>query len=98
MNAYITIGNSDDKLSQSEWSQFCKDLEFIAAGVERTRWGTWYSAPDAPWQNMCVCISMHVDYLGALRGNLASIAKKWRQDTIALALVAETELVEAWSI
>src|SRR5687768_6435898 len=52
---YVCIGNSDDKLSQREWSNFIDDVdEFCEVGFHTH--GRWFSAPDVQWQSACWCI------------------------------------------
>jgi hypothetical protein len=94
--AVITIGNSDDKLKQAEWSQF---VSAVADLVMRWRMPIHFhgsSVGSAPWQNACWVVDIKnldsPDHLPALRYALAEIAKTWRQDSIALVL-GDTELV-----
>ena len=47
----IQIGNSDDKLSQREWSGFIRDMNINLSGVEIHFQGTSYG--DKEWQNAC---------------------------------------------
>lgn len=95
---YITIGNTDDKLTQGEWSEF---VGAVGVAVSRVSGlpggaihGAWHSLPDRPWQNACWCIDLptaaaHVDML---RMRLGQLARKYRQDSIAWS-VAETEFI-----
>lgn len=91
MIAYISIGNSDDKLSQREWSLFCKQLvdEIIDFSLEVH--GIWYSESSAQYQNMCICADVDETEAG-LRYMLGVLAAEWRQDSIALT-VGETEFI-----
>jgi hypothetical protein len=56
---YISIGNSDDKLTQSRWSDFIEDveLEFDYVRIH----GCWFSDPRSPYQNACWCIEFDPD-------------------------------------
>lgn len=99
INFYISIGNSDDKLTQAHWALFASDLrglldDLVEAGGKVH--GVWYSAPDSPYQNMCVCLELPDDerMLGRLKHTLASLAFRYRQDSIAFA-IAQTELIQA---
>lgn len=96
---YISIGNSDDKLSQSDWSSYVLDVDRAfeqAVRYEGARvHGRWYSLPTEPWQNACWCAEWHPDLahvVEALKRKLANIAGDYRQDSIAWA-VAETEFL-----
>ena len=96
---YISIGNSDDKLTQRKWSDFVAVIQDALTGaVERghaTLHGSWRSPSDAPWQNACWCVEFSSDPLavGPLRDLLAEVAVIYRQDSIAWAEVKATEFV-----
>jgi len=97
---YISIGNSDDKLTQREWSNFITDLdahlEYYADDRSAQIHGRWFSAPDDPWQNACWCVELVVDdatdVAAGLKARLRVLAAKYRQDAISWA-VAETEFL-----
>lgn len=96
MNVYVSIGNSDDKLTQKEWSRFCADLRAIVRAYQNETYGTWYSACDSEWQNMCigfrVADSIADEELNSLRNELSLLSKLYNQDSIALS-TATTELI-----
>lgn len=85
----IQIGNSDDKLSQSAWSQFQSALTNLITkfGVRVHFFGS--SNPTAPWQNCCMVFEHpeNRDELGfkkELESDLAFLAGCFDQDSIAL--------------
>lgn len=96
MNKTITlqIGNSDDKLTQVQWSEF----------VERIRRLIWnYSANGFPhfdggapndqrWQNYCWVFELEEMYFAEVRAHLTSIRKNFKQDSIAW-IEGETEFI-----
>jgi hypothetical protein len=90
---YISIGNSDDKLTQFEWAQFYRsvDLAVSAAGkyVGVQIHGRWASLPHEPWQNACWCLAIDDGELesvvAGLRIDLLTLAKEFRQESIAWA-------------
>jgi len=88
----IAIGNSDDKLTQFEWSEFCETLRtgFPYLHV----FGVWYSAPDSRYQNMCVSALIEAEYLDSLRLWLTDMAGVWWQDSIAIT-IGKAEFIEA---
>lgn len=90
---YVGIGNSDDKLTQLEWSQFVADLRGIADDLATRFLGEWFSAPDRHWQNCELAWTMRADQLDLLRRELAELRTDYRQDSIALALVDRTEFI-----
>jgi hypothetical protein len=55
---FISIGNSDDKLTQSEWSNLCDQVNRLAhASTTRSKMhGAWFSLPNDEWQNACWCV------------------------------------------
>lgn len=92
--ATILIGNSDNKLTQQEWADFCTAATEVVAVFSSSVQFSGTSAGDKPWQNACWVITTSGDYLDDIRAQLARIARIWRQDAIAL-VVGETEFVEA---
>ena len=93
MTSTILIGNSDNKLSQQEWSQFCgavaECVEAYAATVEFSG----HSLGPAPWQNACWVFTETADPpRPGLRRVLAHLAEQFRQDSIAL-IAGNTEFI-----
>lgn len=99
MTVYISIGNSDDKLTQAEWSAYVRDLLSLVDWVTDDPtdggrlYGVWFSATDSPYQNMCVCLDPAPDWLGNFRKRLGELAAKYRQDSIAWAETPTTEFL-----
>ena len=91
---YTSIGNSDDKLSQREWSAFT--VQLVAAIRRRgSVHGIWYSSPNSEYQNACVCFEVDEGpAVEEITVALAQLAETYRQDSIALA-TAETRFVGA---
>ena len=95
MIVYVSIGNSDDKLSQQEWHDFVNAVlkTLIQASIQRH--GVWFSLPQSQWQNACWCVEFDDAYpepaVWAKR-RLGELAAEYRQDSIAWA-VAETEFI-----
>ena len=92
MIVYISIGNSDDKLTQREWSRFVIAVAAEVVSIGKLH-GTWFSVPQSPWQNACWC----VEFLSQKDADEAKIIAKqirseYQQDSIAWA-VADTEFV-----
>ncbi|MFC4146595.1 hypothetical protein ACFO0M_10040 [Micromonospora mangrovi] len=97
--AYISIGNSDDKLTQREWADFVwrvalavqEASEYAGGGVH----GQWMSLPADSWQNACWALQLPADPapVDRLRAILAGLAAEFRQDSIAWALAPTTEFL-----
>jgi hypothetical protein len=90
---YISIGNSDDKLSQMEWSAYWSEVDLIVQHYAVEVHGVWVSLPNTPYQNACWCVTIHMGHaIENMRGELKWQAKKYKQDSIAFA-TAETEFL-----
>jgi hypothetical protein len=99
MFAYVSIGNSDDKLTQAEWSNFILDMSAEVASLGKMH-GAWFSGPASPYQNACWCIEFGgpdaqatANVVAEAKELTAKLARKYRQDSIAWARVAETEFI-----
>lgn len=85
---HVAIGNSDNALSQGEWSAFHAEVDRAIASAEKMRvaevYGRWASLPTAPWQNAAWAFSVADDQTrNDLRLALSLAAKRWRQQSIA---------------
>lgn len=90
---FIMIGNSDDKLPQSEWALFyakaAQRIDSYALEIH----GSWVSKTVDQWQNACWCIvPFSDDDAAALKRRMAELAHEFRQDSIAWA-EATTEFI-----
>jgi hypothetical protein len=93
LTIYISIGNSDDKLTQNEWSHF---YAWVAGSIDQYAHrvhGRWFSDPCGPWQNAAWCFEIVPDSVQALQGRLMQHAKNYRQDSIAWAEAQTTFIV-----
>ena len=89
---YLSIGNSDDKLTQIEWSSFVVEIITRVVSIGHTH-GAWYSLPHTAYQNACWCLEFdNVADLAEAREVATEIRKKWRQDSVAWA-TASTEFI-----
>lgn len=92
MSTYISIGNSDDKLSQGLWAAFHHRVNVEVRKASGEVHGHWLSEPSAPWQNACWCVEVHESQREQLRETLRHVATLYQQDSIAWA-DAETEFL-----
>lgn len=90
---YISIGNSDDKLTQAEWSKFQHAADDAVHMYAAKIHGRWHSWPHDPWQNACWCIEIDSSAAASLRLHLAHMAFGYRQDSIAWAVAQVTEFI-----
>jgi hypothetical protein len=94
ITVYISIGNSDDKLTQANWSRFYRCVDTMIRDWADEIHGTWISPSDQEWQNACWCIALNAEDAAPLKRTLAVYAGEFRQDSIAWA-EANTEFIAA---
>lgn len=84
----IQIGNSDNKLTQERWSEFCKTVSVHAALAGQVHF-YGHSPGDARWQNACWVVVLKDDRaVRRLQLNLADIRQMFNQDSIAVTVGA----------
>jgi len=98
MIVYVDIGNSDDRLTQREWSDFIFAVQKIVDWTCFTLHGVRFSAPADPWQNASWCVGFADNPHGrssalSLRAALARLAADFHQNSIAWNQVNETEFI-----
>lgn len=91
---YVSIGNSDDKLSQLQWSQFHLQTHLELHAVASEMHGAWTSGPTSAWQNACWCIEIEDELVEQAKLELKLLARQFRQDSIAWAEVPVTEFIK----
>jgi hypothetical protein len=92
ITAYISIGNSDDKLPQVEWAAYAGHVMGTIRRAAATVHGEWTSFPLSSYQNACWCVEIEPAAVEPLKRSLASAAQLFRQDSIAWAEVT-TEFI-----
>lgn len=80
---YISIGNSDDKLTQSQWMYFSHWVDKTVRGYGLIH-GAWYSLPNSQYQNACWCLEL-TGSESQLRALLTGERDRYNQDSIAWA-------------
>lgn len=90
---YLSIGNSDDKLSQAEWAGYISSIdEAVTPDAEHVH-GRWFSNPADPWQNACWCLTYNsIENMLIAQNTVTEIRKFFRQDSAAWA-IAETQFI-----
>ena len=84
MIVYVSVGNSDDKLSQRQWSDFVDEVHVLLLNRGKLH-GAWFSASHSEWQNACWCVELVQPVVAGLQKTLVKLAEKYRQDSIAWA-------------
>ncbi len=88
----IQIGNSDDKLSQAEWSEFVSYVRDAVVQYSSRIHFEGGSRIDAPWQNVCFVSEVSPSNHVRLLDHLSRIRSEYRQESVAVT-VGETEFV-----
>lgn len=99
MSATVTVqwGNTDDKLSQFQWSRFCAGMADLAASDDNTHF-FGYSVPDALWQNGCWVFNIEPPDIERLRYKLEELARTFGQDSIAMAVATHgTRMIKGYA-
>lgn len=89
---FVSIGNSDDKLTQAEWCAFASEVRTVAEMYARAWHGTWTSEVLSAYQNATFCFEIHPAHAATAKARLRQVAERYRQDSIAWA-DAETEFL-----
>jgi hypothetical protein len=90
---YISIGNSDDKLSQVEWSKFVVGISAEVVSLATQTHGAWFSHPAVPWQNACWCVEFASEAQEmTAKETAAEIGRRFGQESVAWA-TAQTEFI-----
>jgi hypothetical protein len=98
VNVCISIGNSDDKLTQRRWSEFVEAVSYVVRQAGKFEGaqvhGEYFSPSSAPWQNACWWLQLPTDPMGteALRIRLGQLRDEYGQKSIAW-LAGETEFL-----
>jgi hypothetical protein len=92
MTVTIQIGNSDDKLTQSEWHTFVRFVRNVidSEGIEVHFFGA--SANYDRWQNAAWVVNCNDSTAKRLKQTLAEIREQFEQDSIAWT-EGETQLI-----
>jgi hypothetical protein len=97
---YISVGNSDDKLTQRDWADFVHRVGRAVRHYGPDVHGFWLSPPDSPWQNACWCVQADehaawplADRIAAWKSELGRLAREYGQESIAWAEAPKTEFL-----
>lgn len=86
MIATIQIGNSDDKLPQSEWSAYVNELASAIKGDGLQIHFFGSSEGSQPWQNACWVVAIRELEVAPMLAEIKRIRQKYRQDSVAFTL------------
>jgi len=92
VTVYVSIGNSDDKLPQARWHEYWIALRELVVRYAVEVHGEWLSIPVSPYQNACLCFDVLPDDVTPVKRELAGLAGRFGQHSIAWA-EAQTEFL-----
>lgn len=92
---YVSIGNSDDKLTQEQWHRYYVSTNMLIRHATETIIGAWVSEPASAWQNACWAFVPPTEYVSVehLKMKLSEVAREFHQDSIAWAEAPVTEFI-----
>ena len=90
---YISIGNSDDKLTQAEWADFYQRTADLIEAYTHLVHGVWMSAATSQYQNACWAVVPFPKPIIEFKAELSRLGKIFAQDSIAWAECPETEFL-----
>ena len=89
----IQFGNSDDKLTQRQWSRFVAEITFCVTIHKSKIHFAGSSGATKPWQNCCIVVDVPKEQQKNLFDELRKIAAKFKQESIAV-MVGEVEFLK----
>lgn len=93
ITVYVSIENSDDKLSQRDWSDYVGEFVEVMHIHAQQVYGELYSESSAAHQNACVAAAIPVHLVDELRSELIRTREGYGQDSIAWVVAPETEFI-----
>jgi hypothetical protein len=85
ITVYISIGNTDGKLSPAEWAAFYRATGETIARRSIRMHGAWHSIPATPYSNACWAVDVYLFEVRLFKDELRQLAARFRQDSIAWA-------------
>ncbi len=90
----ILIGNSDNKLTQEEWFEFCSRINTHCIG-QHPEINIHFSGPSIGWmrwQNACWVLSVPQPLIEQLKHRVSEAGKEFKQDSVGF-IVGDIEFV-----
>lgn len=86
MIATIQIGNTDNKLTQQEWSEYVEAVHAATTvdGIETHFFAS--SEGSKPWQNACWVVAIRETELDPMLSSVKKIRKQYKQESVAIVL------------
>ena len=82
MHAVVSVGNTDNKLTQQEWAQFVDEIRIVIARYRDHV--HFFGGPSnwQPWQNVACIVEIAPIDVGDFKLELIDVRKKYGQDSI----------------
>lgn len=99
---YVSIGNSDDKLTQKDWASFLSCIDLIIQRFADEVHGSWVSLSTSEFQNACWCFELETESVNKrtgktfeeeVREKLVVSATEFKQESITWAEVPTVEFL-----
>jgi hypothetical protein len=90
--ATVCIGNTDNKLTQQEWSDFCGSVSADVGMFATEVFFKGFSNPDSMYQNACWVFSILPNRISGLQANLKHVRSVYKQDSVAF-VIGSTEFI-----
>ena len=83
MTVHVSVGNSDDRLTQRAWANFCAAVDAAVATHADSVHGAFHSLPNGPWQSACWGFEAREPSRSILRAELARLGREYDQHSVA---------------
>lgn len=93
VTAIVSIGNSDNKLTQLEWHDYVAWVDELVEKYKQHSYFRGFSPGDAAWQNAAWWFTMDEEHEAQLKSDFRWLLPKYKQESIALVL-GNTELIK----
>jgi hypothetical protein len=88
----LQVGNSDDKLSQADWSRFVSEIRYTVVEWITDIHFSGASYPTESWQNACFVWAVPDENIEKVKDAVKEIRQRYQQDSVAW-LEGSTEFV-----
>lgn len=78
----VSIGNTDNKLTQQEWAEFVEAFRMVIARYQDRVY--FFGGPSnwSPWQNVACLVEIAPIDVGDFKLDLVEVRKKFKQDSV----------------
>jgi hypothetical protein len=83
MTVTVQLGNTDNKLTQQEWSSFITSVRVCLTAFNVTTHFQGGTREDAPYQNFCIVFNAKPETLPTLKHQVCMVGASFRQNSVA---------------